>query len=61
MKRGGESEQATEIVGHSASNEEYGGGMKKQKSIKLNLNKAANIPKTSAAAMRKSSDLNDPN
>jgi len=60
MKRGGESEQATEIVGHSASNEEYG-GMKKQKSIKLNLNKAANIPKTSAAAMRKSSDLNDPN
>lgn len=32
--------------------------MKKQKSIKLNLNKAASIPKTNVAMMRKSSDLN---
>ena len=32
--------------------------MKKQKSIKLNLNKAASIPKSNLPIMRKSSDLN---
>jgi hypothetical protein len=61
MKRGGEIGEASEAGGHGASSEEYGGGMKKQKSIKLNLNKAAGVTKANAAMMRKSSDLNDLN
>lgn len=61
MKRGGESGDNNES-GHGVSGEEFSGPIKKQKSIKLNINQAQSISKGgNGAMMRKSSDLNDLN